>query len=260
MNKQEDTEIQVNIPKEEKPVDITVPSNYQMLVERTLLQYKKWLNAHEKLIEQAAKAETEEEAKHWNDEIVIDFKTRYAGYAAKDTGMRLSPSAIKNIWNSFMRSEYRDFLKAHVNLTMENILDVGIDKFIYTMGWSKPAEAKTWRNNVIRVGVCCHCQDQFIPMIIQNNQGLCVNCRPLYSVTAMRNYVLGILNESDRYYKAHRDALMDFYILFYNDQSFRNLFMKGSKFAATYENKTYKVPEWVDHPGLEQGELHASED
>lgn len=248
--------VELNIPKETEPVQITLPADYQERVNENLKEYKKWMYSHLKIIEKAEHATTVEEEKAIKDEVVKDFKKRYAGFVAKDTGYRLSPSAVKNIWNAFMRSEYREFLASHVNLTMDDLLDIGIDKFIYTLNWSKPKDASNWRNHKIRIGYCCHCHDQFIAMIIQSNQGLCNNCRPDYSVKAMRNYILKVLNDSDRYHEAHRDALMDFYILFYNDQSFRNLFMKSSEFAQQLEEENYEVPEWVDHPGLKQGDLN----
>lgn len=174
-----------------------------------------------------------------------DYKKRYAGTYAKDSGKRLSKASLKRIWNKFVREERIDFFKAHNTFQIEDIVMIGIDKFINTMGWTKPQHVKSWHNNRIRVGICCHCRDQFIPMIFQANHGLCNNCRPLYSVPAMQNFVKRELANSERYYKARRDMLMDFYIMFYHDSDFRKLFLKDSEMAKELENLEVEMPEWL---------------
>jgi hypothetical protein len=182
------------------------------------------------------------------------FKKRYAGFYQKDNGKRLSKSSMRGIWRRFMTHERHAFLTAHTNLTLYDIGRVGIDKFIITMGWRSKADTKRWRNNKVRIGICCHCQDQFIPMMFQHNHGLCNNCKPLFSSKAMRNFVLDKLHNADRYQHAHRDMLMDFYIMFYSDEQLRKLFLKTDEFAQEWAAKEFEAPEWLPkEAGWEQG-------
>ena len=174
------------------------------------------------------------------------FKIRYAGLYQVDNGKRLSKASLRGIWRRFLTYERNNFFAAHKNLTIYDIGRIGIDKFIYTMGWFKKTDVSRWRNNKIRVGICAHCQDQFIPMMLQHNFGLCTNCKPLYSVRAVRNFMVKQMNISERYQHAHRDLLMDFFIMFYNDPQMRLLFLKDSEFAKECEASDFKVPSWYE--------------
>jgi hypothetical protein len=174
-----------------------------------------------------------------------EFKKRYAGLYQKDTGKRLGERSLRKIFNKFIREERVDFFTAHNTFSLEDVFSIGFDKFVYTMGWTKPMHIKRWRNNKVRIGVCCHCNDQFVPLIFQYNQGLCNNCKPKYSIKAIRNYMITQLENSKRYYKAKEDLLMDFYIVFYNDQKLRELFLVGSEFAKEYESMDVEVPAWA---------------
>lgn len=186
-----------------------------------------------------------EQLENYNpDELDAEtFKTRYAGVYQKDTGKRLSRASMRGIWQRFLKYERNDFFKAHTNLSLYDIARVGIDKFVITMGWRKKTDVARWRNNKVRVGVCCHCQDQFILMILQHNNGMCRNCRPLYSAPAIRNFVLKQMH-TDRYEHAHRDLFMDFYIMFYCDPNMRALFLKGTDSAKELEALEIEPPEW----------------
>lgn len=232
--------------KLERPkAEITVPEDYVQLIAKSIKEYKKWLKENNKLQEVADNAETEEGRKAALDNVTSHFKGRYAGVLAKDLGDRLSVSKIERIWDKFIKDEYRPFLNAHLNLTMKQIMEIGIDKFIYVMGWKRPTDVVTWRNNKLRVGACCHCKDQFIPMILQYNNGLCTSCRPLYSHKAIRNFIMKQLNVSERYQEASRDLLMDFYIMFYHDERLRKLFLAGTETANEMEGYKYDLPEWA---------------
>ena len=224
--------------------EIIIPTDYLEILNETFRGYKKWVNENKKYIEQAKVATTEKEKETFQAKATIHFKERYAGVVAKDDFTRLSVSQIKSIWKEFMK-DYRDFFHAHTNMTMEDLLRVGVDKFIYVMGWQQPSDAKKWRNNKIRVGICCHCRDQFIPMIFQSNHGLCANCRGSYSTKAMRNFILQRLNVEKRYEEAHHDMLMDFYIMFYHDELFRRFFLAGTGSALYLESLEEVVPEWA---------------
>jgi hypothetical protein len=232
--------------KYERPkADIVAPANYKSMLDRTLRNYKKWLIGNNGLLENANNAEIEKDRKEALHENTQQFRKRFAGVMGRDEHKRLSVSLLKNTWEKFMKKEYRGFLNAHVNLSLEQIMKIGIDKFIYIMGWEKPSDVSSWHNNKLRVGACCHCQDQFIPMIFQHNHGLCSNCRPFYSAKAIRSFAIHQLNDSQRYHKAQNDLLMDFYILFYHDKKFRELFLVGSESATEYEQLKDEVPEWA---------------
>jgi hypothetical protein len=225
--------------------DIKIPENYLQLIEKTTKDYKKWLKANDKLQELANNADTDEERSEALKEVTKHFKDRYAGVLAKDMGDRLSISKITRIWEKFISDEYRGFMNAHLNLTMTQIMNIGIDKFIYVMGWRRPTDVVTWHNNKLRIGACCHCNDQFIPMMFQYNNGLCTNCRPLYSHSAIRNFVIRQLNVSERYEEASRDLLMDFYIMFYHDEKLRKLFLVGTESAKEMESFQDELPTWA---------------
>lgn len=229
-------------------VDIHIPANYKEIIEETLNDYKKWYKENTDFLIAADEAETEEAHEEFIKKSTEHFKKRYSGVLAKDQGERLSVSQIKRIWDRFIREQYRDFLRAHTNLKMKQILEIGIDKFVYVMGWRKSSDAGSWRDNRLRIGVCCHCKDQFIPMMIQYNHGLCSNCRPEYSSEAIRKFVLKQFIASDRYKDAQRDLLMDFYIMFYHDDNFRKFFLKGSSDAELIEALE------VDEPVVENNE------
>jgi hypothetical protein len=173
------------------------------------------------------------------------FQERY-GLGKGGSFKRLSRSAIRSIWRQFIEVERRDFFDVHRHMNVYDVARVGIDKFVYVMGWEKKHDAARWRNNKIRIGICCHCRDQFVMMILQQNHGLCKTCRPLYSSIAIRNFLVKQLWESERYQHAHRDLFMDFFILFYNDVNLRALFWKGSDSAKELEADERPLPDWYD--------------
>ena len=158
---------------------------------------------------------------------------------------RLSPAKIQNIWNRFMRGEYRAFFQAHTTMSLSDVMDAGVDRFIYTLGWTKPGDVPSWHNNKIRIGLCAHCREQFLPLMFQYNHGLCGNCRSKYSAKAIKNFISHQLNTSKRYDHAQHDMLMDFYILFYNDEQFRKLFKVGTKDASVLEDLESEIPDWA---------------
>jgi hypothetical protein len=225
--------------------DIKIPDNYTELLDKTFKDYKKFLNANKLYQSLADNAETDEQREEALKQVTDHFKKRNAGFLGKDDGDRLSISQIKRIWEKFMRDEYRAFLNAHTNMTMEQIIKIGIDKFVYALGWKRPSDVPVWHNNRLRVGICCHCQDQFIPMMLQYNFGLCGLCKPIYSSKAIQNFVLRQLGVSKRYDGAQHDLLMDFFIMFYNDPIFRNLFLKGTDSAKEWEEETPVEPKQV---------------
>jgi hypothetical protein len=176
---------------------------------------------------------------------VESFRERY-GMTAGGITNRLSRSMIRNIWRQFITVERRDFFDVHRHMDVYDVARVGIDKFVYMMGWETKHDAARWRNNKIRVGICCHCHDQFVMMLLQQNHGLCKTCRPLYSSTAIRNFLVKQLWESERYQSAHRDLFMDFFILFFRDANLRALFWKGSDSANELEADERELPGWYD--------------
>lgn len=171
---------------------------------------------------------------------------RYAGILGKGRSKVLPRSRLYRIWNRFMEQERRDFIIAHNTMSMDMIMTIGIDKFVRTCGWESPIEVGSWRNNVVRVGVCPECNDQFIPLMFQTNQGLCNNCRPNFSIKAIRRFIEFVTSTNERYANASKDAMMDFYIMFYSDSSFRQLFREGSDSAKEYEEQAFVIPEWFE--------------
>jgi hypothetical protein len=184
------------------------------------------------------------------------FKERYVGLNPKYTA-RLSPAAIRNIWREFMEIERHDFFDVHRHMDPYAVARIGIDKFVYMMGWEKPNDVKRWRNNKLRIGICCHCHNQFVLMMLQANHGLCKNCKPLYSSVAIRNFLVKQLWESDRYKDAHRDLFMDFFILFFHHVDLRALFLKDSPSAKEWEADERPLPDWFDE-ATGRGMLHTA--
>lgn len=181
----------------------------------------------------------------YNEEMTHEqMKERYAGMYGKLPEKALSKRQMAKIFNEFMQTERRDFLIKNEMVSVQDILDIGIDKFIMTLGWTKPSDVPSWRNNVVRIGICPECNEQFIPLIFQVNQGLCNNCRPDFSVPAIKRFIEHTAAMNERYQEASSDLLMDFYIMFYNDANFRALFRKGSEDAKTIENLEFEIPEW----------------
>lgn len=174
------------------------------------------------------------------------FRKRYAGLPPGVTPKRLSRAAMRRIWRVFMAKHSYDFFEAHVNMQAYDVARIGIDKFIYMMAWEKVSDVPRWRNNKVRVGICCHCQDQFVLMMLQHNHGLCKNCKPLYSSKAIRGFLVNQLWSSERYEHAHRDLFMDFFVLFYHDPKLRELFHTGSESALDYEAETRELPDWFE--------------
>jgi hypothetical protein len=170
------------------------------------------------------------------------FKARYAGLFQYKHRPYISKEKMLEIWNAF-QSEMPAFLEAHKNLKEEDISKIGIDKFVLTMGWLEIDDVKRWTNNKVRVGYCCHCQDQFVLMILQYNHGLCDKCRPSFSSQAIAEFLKKQMY-TERYQQSHHDLYMDFFIMFYNDSVFRGLFLKGTDFANNLEQELNQLPEF----------------
>lgn len=175
-----------------------------------------------------------------------EMKKRYAGMYGKLPDKPMSRSRLVRIFERFIQDERRDFIIKHNTISMDDIVTIGIDKFVQTLGWAKPADVKNWRSNVVRLGVCPECGDQFIPLMFQTNQGLCNHCRPNFSVKAIKRFIEYVITTNDRYQEAHHDALMDFYIMFYNDVNFRKLFIKESESAVEMETREFELPDWYE--------------
>lgn len=171
---------------------------------------------------------------------------RYGGMYGTDKDEVLPKRKLEKIWRKFLLQERIDYIVKNNTVSIEDIVNIGIDKFIRTNGWEKAADVPTWRNNVVRVGICPECKDQFIPLIMQTNHGLCKNCRPNFSGKAIKRFVEHVISTSPRYFRAHQDALMDFYIMFYNDSIFRKMFIKDSPTAIEIEEREFELPEWLE--------------
>lgn len=173
-----------------------------------------------------------------------EMKKRYGGMYGKIPNEPIKKSRLVKMFDEFIQTERRDFILKHNTISMDNIVDIGIDKFAMTLGWTKASDVGGWRKNVVRIGACPDCNDQFIPLMFQTNQGLCNNCRPNISVKAIRRFIEYVAATNERYIKAESDLLMDFYIMFYSDRDFRKLFTKGSESAVEMETREFVTPEW----------------
>lgn len=183
--------------------------------------------------------------RNYNEDMTPEeAKDRYAGMYGSDKDKVIPKKHLKKIWSTFITDERIDYITSNNTVSVEEIVSIGIDKFVRTNGWSRSSDVRNWRSNSVRVGKCPECNDQFLPMIMQANHGLCSHCRPKFSVKAIQRFVEHLISTSPRYYLAHRDALMDFYIMFYSDNAFRKLFLKDSETAKEYETREYVVPEW----------------
>lgn len=169
---------------------------------------------------------------------------RYAGTVAKKPKLP-SKSVLKAIWNEFVERERFSYINANDTISIDDIIRIGIDKFVITNGWTRKSEVAAWHNNRVRIGVCPHCKDQFVPLMFQTNYGLCRNCVPKYSSEAIRKYLEFVASTNKRYENAMNDLLMDFFILFYSKEDFRVLFLEGSDFAQKYKEKEFEVAEWL---------------
>ena len=141
---------------------------------------------------------------------------------------------IKAIWDKFKEEELADFTSANSYLSVKEIIDVGIDKFIYTMGITKPKHVASWKNHVVNIKVCGNCKDEFIPMMIQQNGGLCKRCAKEFSFEALQ-YFWAKESEKERDVDSQLyggpNVMINVLTLFVNDDRFRNLFKKDSDFV-----------------------------
>lgn len=189
--------------------------------------------------------------RNYNEDMTDEeMKLRYAGVYGTDRYEAIPKKQLERIWRKFIINERIDYITMNNTVSVDEIVSIGIDKFVKTNGWRRAGDVANWRANTVRVGKCPECNDQFIPMMMQTNHGLCDHCRPAFSVTAIKAFVEHTISTNERYFRAHQDALMDFYIMFYNDRTFRTLFRKGSDSAKEFEEREFVLPEWF----LEQQE------
>lgn len=174
-----------------------------------------------------------------------EWHARHGGVYARYSEKRLSKSSVARLFNRFLRYELRDYCAAH-DLTLEDILRVGIEQFIVANGWRKVSQVATWRRNKIRLHVCPSCGEHFVPAMYQTNHGLCVHCRKSFSDKAIRGYIQQTIDEMRKEVDEQEESneerrtsepsfFVNFYILFNRDQVFRDLFRNGDPFAMQCE-------------------------
>lgn len=171
-----------------------------------------------------------------------EMKLRFKGVIGKLPNMP-TRSMLKSIWATFLENERFDYIVSNNTVDMDQIVKIGFDKFVLTNGWNRSSDVKKWRNNKLRIGVCPHCQDQFVPLVFQVNYGLCSGCRPDFSLKSIRKYIDYVGSTDERYAGAEQDLLMNFFILFYTDINFRVMFTKGHPFAKKYEEMEFELSE-----------------
>lgn len=196
-------------------------------------------------IEESTLRAEKEFFRNYNEEMTEEeAKDRYAGMYGTDRAYVIPKKQLKQIWKRFVMEERIDYITMNNTVSVDEIIAIGIDKFVRTNGWMRSGDVPRWRSNVARVGKCPECNDQFIPLLMQTNHGLCNHCRPNFSVKAIKRFVEHTISTNERYFRADKDALMDFYIMFYNDATFRKLFIKGSESAEFFETREYVIPDW----------------
>lgn len=173
-----------------------------------------------------------------------EWNERHGGLYSTYSEKRLSKSGLSRIFRRFLRYELKAYCAAH-EITLEDILRIGIEQFVVANGWRKVGHVATWRNNKIRLHVCPGCKDHFVPAMFQTNHGLCVHCRKNFSDKAIRGYVKRHIDElnaaleedaADEERKTREPSfLVNFYILFTKDEVFRDMFRKGDPFALQCE-------------------------
>lgn len=184
-----------------------------------------------------------------------EWNERHGGLYSTYSEKRLSKSGLSRLFRRFLRYEMKAYREAH-DITLEDILRVGIEQFVVANGWRKVSQVATWRNNKIRLHICPSCNNHFVPAMFQTNHGLCIHCRKDFSDKAIRGYFKRNMDEMKAALVEHENAdeerrskepsfLVNFYILFKNDAMFRDLFRKGDPFAEQCE--AYVTPR-ADEP------------
>lgn len=189
-----------------------------------------------------------------------EWNVRHGGLYTRYSEKRLSRSGLARLFNRFLRFEYRAYCATH-DITLEDILKVGIEQFVVANGWRKVSHVSTWRTNKVRLHVCPGCEGQFVPAMYQTNHGLCIHCRKEFSDKAIRGYVQRSIDEMKRAIQeqdgpdeerrtSEPSFMVNFYILFKHDKVFRDLFRKGDPFAVSCEQYLEKL---ADGPRAEEG-------
>lgn len=166
------------------------------------------------------------------------WTARHGGLYTKYSDKRLSRSGLARLFRRFLRYEMRAYCEAH-DITLADILSIGIEQFIVANGWRKVSDVAGWRRNRVRLHVCPSCRDQFVPAMYQTNHGLCIHCRKEFSDKAIRGFILRQMEDASIRGEARQTSepslLVDFYILFNGSAEFRDLFRKGDRFAVDCE-------------------------
>lgn len=142
---------------------------------------------------------------------------------------------LERIWQEFIVSHRITMLSKNVQVSMEDILTIGPDKFFAAFGINKPSEVKLWVNNRVRVGKCSHCSMEFIPLMLSANYGLCRKCRPNYSFKALGAMVKTINQNMIEEHVNENETLQKILYLFYHDAAFRSQALKKTPACEEWE-------------------------
>lgn len=153
------------------------------------------------------------------------------------TGKTMNAKRLKKTWEAFKETELDEFINLNDLITVQDIFDVGIDKFIYSLGVDSPKNVRSWRTHVVRLGVCPECKNEFVPMMIQTNGGVCIKCATKFSFDALRQFIKNEtqvrLKKED--YSVEKDSpenvLMQVMIMFQKSPLFRSMFKKDTPFV-----------------------------
>lgn len=200
--------------------EVALPEEQQQVTPELLVEIERQLKAYEAPIDKET------------------WFARHGGVYSKYSHKRLSKSALSRIFTRFMRHARYDYLKHH-DITLEDILRIGIEQFVVVNGWRKPSQVDGWIHNRVRIDICPGCGKHFVPALIQVNQGLCMHCRKEFSFPAIRQFMVEqTASSQESRNTSDPSMLVNFHIMFKNDEAFRNLFRKEDAFAIELEARS----------------------
>ena len=128
----------------------------------------------------------------------------------------------EKIWEAFENQDeevLKEFKKFH-GYGVEEIKDIGWEKFIKAMGWKNSSQIESWRFDRLHNVICPNCRDDF--GILEIQASLCDNCKD--------SFYYELVEDFDTVFKTQEaDAELlsgTAYFVLYED--FRNLFKKKS--------------------------------
>lgn len=154
---------------------------------------------------------------------------------------QLKPRKLRKTFNAFLESgELAEYLSATGNFTLEEAVDVGIDKFLASVGIKKHTKVDSWRTHNVKLDICPDCRNEFAPVMIRTNGGLCKKCVKKYSFEGLSAFVeeqMTIPRDEASLFVEPENIFLNVMILFYKDNKFRSMFLKDTEFINDLINR-----------------------